>query len=48
MAMATARMRVMMSENDKGGCKGEGRRHAKMMVMRGEDEGDKFETENEA
>lgn len=46
-ATAMGRMRVRMSENDKGGCKGESRRHAKMMVMRGEDEGDKYETDNE-
>jgi hypothetical protein len=38
-----ARMRVRMSDDDKGGCKGD----AIMMVVRGEDEGDKDETENE-
>lgn len=41
---------MRIGEDDKGGCKGEGRQHAKMMVMRGEGEGgegNKGETEKE-
>lgn len=44
--MTTAGMRagsLGTSEDDRGGCKGEGRRHVKIMLMRGEDEGDKDE-----
>jgi hypothetical protein len=43
-------MRMRIGEDDKGGCKGEGRQHAKMVVMRDEGEGgegNKGETEKE-